>query len=408
MIHVIGIGVEGRESLTPRALGLVTGAGLLVGGKRHLNEFPESTAQRVEVKGGLDRAASAIEEFIAGGGRNVAVLATGDPLFFGIAGFIIKRFGKRNVGVIPNVSTVAEAFARIKESWAGAKTVSAHGRESGLSAVCAEAASNDRLAVFTDPVNTPALIARSLMERGVSGFKAYVCEALGMKEERVTGGSLKQIAARKRFHPLNVMILIREPQPAPASHRTGVPDEAFRHSEGMITKEEIRVISLSKLSIERGAVVWDIGAGCGSVSVEAALMARPGRVWAVEKEAGRVKDIRANKEKFKAGNLEIISGLAPGCMRDKKLPAPDAVFVGGGGAGLLEILRFVARRVKKGGRVVVNAVTLESAYGAFEFFRKKGWERELSVVNLSKARSLGELNLLKANNPVFIIRGTKV
>ena len=409
MIHLVGIGVDGAQSLTDRARGIISRAGMLVGGHRHLGEFPGFSGERVELKGGLEKAASAIERYLKGGGaRRVVVLATGDPLFFGIGAFMIKRFGKKAVEVVPNVSTVQEAFARVKESWAGVKVVSAHGRDKDLSALCAEAATSHALAVFTDPDNTPARIARALMEAGMDGFTVHVCSALGMPDERVVTGGLKKIASLKKFHPLNIMILKRNGRhAATAPYSAGIPDEEFTHSAGMITKEEIRVIALSKLALKPGSVVWDIGAGCGSVSVEAALAAAPATVYAFEKNKGRVKEIMANRKKFGAHNIEVVEGEAPRSIIDKKLPAPDAVFVGGGGAGLASILRYASGRLKPGGRLVVNAVTIESASTAFEFCKKKGWTREMSVVNLSKAKELGELSMLKANNPVFIIKGTK-
>jgi len=409
MIHLVGIGVDGAESLAPRARKIIARAGMLVGGQRHLEEFPDFSGERVEIKGGLEKAASSIEKYLKGGGaRRVVVLATGDPLFFGIGSFLIKRFGKRSIEVVPNVSTVQEAFARVKESWAGAKVLSAHGRDKDLSALCGEAARYGTLAVFTDPENTPARIARALIGAGLDCFIAHVCEALGTGEERVVSGSLEKIASRRRFHPLNIMILIRDRKsPAPPAHCLGIPDDEFAHSAGMITKEEIRVLTLAKLALRPGSVVWDIGAGSGSVSVEAALTVSPVKVYAFEKNAARAKDIRANRKKFGARNLEVVEGEAPRCIIDAKPLAPDAVFVGGGGAGLPAILRYASGRLKGGGRLVVNAVTMESASIAFDFFKRKGWAREMAVVNLSKAKELGPLSLLKASNPVFIIKGTK-
>ncbi len=409
MIHLVGIGVDGAGSLTARACGIISRAGMLVGGQRHLGEFPDFSGERVEIRGGLEKAASSIEKYLKGGGaRRVAVLATGDPLFFGIGAFLIKRFGKKSIEVVPNVSTVQEAFARVKESWAGAKVVSAHGRDKDLSALCGEAARHDTLAVFTDPHNTPARIAKAMMDAGIDGFTVHVCEALGMPEERVASGSLEKIAALRKFHPLNIMILIRDGKRAAiAPYRVGIPDVEFAHSSGMITKEEIRVITLSKLALKPGSVVWDIGAGSGSVAIEAALAVCPAAVYAFEKNKVRAKEIRANMVKFGARNLEVVEGEAPRSIIGRKLPGPDAVFVGGGGAALASILSYASGRLKPGGRLVVNAVTIESASVAYAFLKKKGWTREMVVVNLSKAKELGELSLLKANNPVSIIKGTK-
>lgn len=408
MIHVIGIGGGGRKSLSASALSLIEGAGLLVGGRRHLDEFPESKARKVVITASLDEAARSIRERIKKDGRSgVVVLATGDPLLYGIAGYIIRKFGKARVTVVPNVSTVFEAFALIKESSNGVKVVSAHGRDADYPALVSEIMNNDRVAVFTDPVNTPARIAREALKRGVGERRAFVCESLGTPKERVIEGSLKTLSAKKSFAPLNLLILIGDnagsllPRTVP-----GFPDKMFSHSAGMITKEELRVVSLSKLELDKKSVVWDIGACSGSVAIEAALLAPSGTTWAVEKDKKRLTDIRKNKKRFNASNLEIIAGEAPACI-PSDLPAPDAVFVGGGGRRVEEILRAVSKRIKRGGRVVVNAVTIETAGAAFGFFKKSGWESEMVLISLTKAKDLGGLNMLAANNPVFIIKGVR-
>lgn len=411
MIYIIGIGVQGKGSLTGRPLGIIEEAGLLVGGKRHLEEFNEVKAKKAAITGSLEGVVSAISGYKGRGKNDIVVLATGDPLLFGIAGLIVKKFGKSNVEIIPNVSTVQEAFARIKESSNGLKVLSAHGRGADLDALSAEIIKGNKFAVFTDPENTPSKMARKLLDAGAEGFRAYVCESLGTKDERVTEGTLAAISRRRSFAPLNILVLIREKAPAAPSafKKTGIPDELFSHSAGMITKQELRVIALSKLALEADSIVWDIGSCSGSVAIEAARIASNGRVWAIEKDKDRVKDMEKNKESFNAENLVIMEGEAPGRLRGEKpeLPAPDAVFIGGGGAGIKGILGYVSRRIKKGGRVVVNAVTIETAHTAFDFLKTKGWERELVLISMSKARSLGELNLLNANNPVFIITGVK-
>lgn len=394
--------------MSASALSLIEGAGLLVGGRRHLDEFPESKARKVVVTARLDDAARSIREHIKKrGGSGVAVLATGDPLLYGIAGYIIREFGKERVAVIPNVSAVFEAFALIRESSNGVKIISAHGRDADYPALASEIMNNDRVAVFTDPINTPARIAREALKRGVGERRAFVCESIGAPKERVIEGSLKTISAKKSFAPLNLLILINDNTGARASRTVpGFPDTMFSHSSGMITKEELRVVSLSKLELDRKSVVWDIGACSGSVAIEAALLAPFGTTWAMEKDGKRLTDIRKNKKRFKAFNLEIIAGEAPACI-PTDLPAPDAVFVGGGGKGVGEILRAVSKRIKRGGRVVVNAVTIETAGAAFGFFKKSGWECEMALLSLTKARDIGGLNMLAANNPVFIIKGVR-
>ena len=402
MIFVIGIGIHGRDSLVERPLRLIDEAGLIVGGKRHLDEFPAATGQKAPFKG-LSEAASCIRDFLKRGKGHVVVLATGDPLLFGIGSFILKEFGPDRVEVIPNVSAVQEAFARIKDEMNGVKVLSAHGRETDFDSLADEVAGNTKLALFTDKENNPAKLSRELLKRGVSGVRVFVCEALGTKREKVSEGTLEIIARRKSFDPLNVFIILNEKGGSQKSG-FGISDSLFIHSGGMITKEELRVIALAKLNVTRHSVVWDIGACSGSVAIEAARLTC-GNVYAIEKEAARVKDIEENARRFKTENLVIIKGEAPAAL--KGLPAPDAVFVGGGGEGVEGILSLVSRRLKKGGCVVINAVTMETSSKAFEFISKKGWEKELLLVSISRSKKVAGLTMLSAHNPLFIIAGRK-
>ena len=180
----------------------------------------------------------------------------------------------------------------------------------------------------------------------------------------------------------------------------------------MITKAEIRAAVLSKLGLRADSIVWDIGSGSGSVAVEAARIAASGRVYAVEKDKRRIADIEVNRARFAASNLDIVHGKAPGCLKRLKTP-PDSVFIGGGGDGVVEILGYASSRMRRGAVAVVNAITIETAGKAFGFFKKRGWERELVLMSVSRTKEIGEagkgpsLNMLSANNPVFIITGRK-
>lgn len=413
MIHVIGIGLKGKESLDKEALCLIDRASMLVGGARRLEEFRDIKARKLPVSGGLDKAARSIREHIRNGGRGVVVLATGDPSLFGIADFIIRRFGKRGVRVIPNVSVIQEAFARIKESSNNVKVLSAHGRGAGLGGLCEEILLNDKAAVFTDPVNTPSRIASELLKRRAHGYTVYVAEDLGAANERIVKGTLRSISGRKGFSALNTMILIRDKGRGgrgrgPSGLRgLGLPDASFAHSSGMITKEEIRVIALSKLDIGSESVIWDIGSCSGSVAIEAARLAAHGMVYAFEKDRARCADIRVNMERFGTHNIEVVNGVAPACLKGAGIAAPDAAFVGGGGVLIGPILDRAGRRLKVGGRMVVSAVTIETAHAALGFFKKRKWVYDMSMVSLSRAKSVGELSMLSAHNPVFLITGVK-
>ncbi|HLC19052.1 MAG TPA: precorrin-6y C5,15-methyltransferase (decarboxylating) subunit CbiE [Thermodesulfobacteriota bacterium] len=411
MIYVIGMGIEGRVSLLERPMGIIKRADLVVGVRRHLAQFPEFKGKKVLVTSDLAGIERAIKERTSKR-STVAVLSTGDPLLFGIGSFIIKKFGRKGVEIIPNVSTAQEAFARIKEEMNGVRLLSVHGQGAGLEKFLEDVSGEERVAVFTDPENPPSKICRALLKRGVStNFRAFVCEDLGGPGESVTRGTLASIARKRSFAPLNVLVLLRDKEAAgkasaPFAHDGfGIPDALFSHSSGMITKEEIRVVALSKLRLAKNSVVWDIGSGCGSVAVEAARIASSGRVYAVEKDKKRLRDIKKNRKMFGTENLRVVSGTAPECLEG--LESPGSVFIGGGGGKIEEILRSVSRRIKKGGPVVVNAVTLETAHRTLAFFKKRGWPSELVLLNVSRAKEVGDLSLLGAHNPVFVITGVR-
>ncbi len=415
MIYIIGIGVEGKSSLLQRALTLIENAGILIGGRRHLACFPEFKGRKVTIGSNLEDIAKILNRKSKIENRKWSVvLATGDPNFFGIADFLIKKLGKGAVEIIPNVSTMQYAFARVKENWNDARFLSVHGRNKSQKfdeGIISEITKYDKVGIFTDPENTPAKIAKALLDKEIKEYKAYVCEDLGTGKEKITAGDLRQIV-KKIFSPLNVMILIRS-QKKKSSHASlithhgsfGIPDSSLSHSNGMITKEDIRVISLSKLKVKADSIVWDIGASSGSLSIEAAMLAKHGKVFAIEKDAGRIRHIEKNKKKFNTANLEIIHKNAPDGL--KILPVPDVVFIGGGGKDIDRILDVCSKRIKHDGRIVVNAITLETLATAANFFQKKKWDMETISVNIAKTKDVAGLHLFNAYNPVFVVVGEK-
>ena len=402
MIYVIGIGSTGVESLTPRALGVIENAGLLVGTLRFVSEFGESKAKRLLISGGLDSVADKIDAFISRArlkkrSATVAVLATGDPLLFGIADFIIKRFGKSGVTVLPNLSIVAEAFALIKESRNNAVMLSGHGRTiDELFGEFSGSGKERKVAIFTDKKNSPAVIARELIERGNDTYTAYVIEAIGTGAERVKRSTLGALAKGKEFAPLNILILIPKvklerkrsgnAEVEVSGSRIGIPDKLFASSTGMITKAEVRVVSLSKLDLRPTDVVWDVGAGSGSVAVEAARNVSEGAVYAFEIKRNRAGDIRENIRRFGVRNMKLVEGRAPEVLKNRGVPRPTRVFIGGGGAAIESILSTVLKKILPGGVVVINCVTIETASSAFALLEKKGWSREMVQVGVSKAK----------------------
>ncbi|MBE9529531.1 MAG: precorrin-6Y C5,15-methyltransferase (decarboxylating) subunit CbiT, partial [Proteobacteria bacterium] len=256
----------------------------------------------------------------------------------------------------------------------------------------------------------------------------YVIEEIGTKNQCVTSGTVAALAKRKKFAPLNILVFVPKPvpksvpKPGPktkpktesvkelsgiAPTRTGLPDSLFTSSTGMITKSEVRTVALSKLDVRVTDVVWDVGAGCGSVAVEAARLATRGTIYAFERKKVRVGDIRENSIRFGVANLKVIEGAAPAVLRSAKIVRPSRVFIGGGGGpggkGIAGILSAVLKRIEPDGVIVVNCVTLETASCTMAYLDKRGWAREMVSVAVTRTKPVGGVNILSALNPVFII-----
>lgn len=403
-VYIVGIGDNGAESLGREALHIVSGAEVLVGGERHLACFPESSAEKFPIQNNL----KAVTEKIASETRRVVVLASGDPLFYGIAGYLLNKIGAAGLQVIPNTSSMQLAFARVLTSWHDALLVSCHAKP--LAPAIDGIREAKKVGIFTDETNTPAFIATQLIKAGISDFRAFVCENLGGKEEQVIEADLVDLQ-NLRFAPLNVLILIKQAQPVALPVREwsfGIPDQAFHQRQplkGLITKSEVRVISLSKMQIHSGDIVWDIGAGSGSVSIEAALLGA--KVWAIEKNQGDCDLIHKNIVQFgileKKGKIHVIHGRAPEALVD--LPAPDAVFIGGSGGKIAQIVQLCQARLKKGGRLVINLATLENVAALHETL---GQGSELTLVQINRSRPILNLTRFEALNPVFVISWEKI
>ena len=421
-VYIVGMGVEGRESLSRKVCALVESVQLLVGGERHLQEFPGFKGERFVLKANLKEMLNMIQKVgqascLSQAGslchserdNNIVVLASGDPGLYGIADFLIRNLGRDAVEIIPNVSAMQWAFAKAKVSWNEARIVSSHGR--GMDNVLEAAKEADKIGIFTSDGEEPSKIAKLLLDSGLSDFTAFVCEDLGIDTEKVSEIPISDAVGRS-FAALNVMVLVKNNPPAsPLKLRgdqrevIGLPDSEFTHSKGLITKEEVRVVSLAKLRLRHDSVVWDIGAGSGSVGIEVARLCRNGKVFAIEKEPERVAHIRENIEKFSVKNLEVFEGKAPEGL--DTFDDPDSVFIGGSGGNISDILDVVKTRLKPSGRIVINAITLETLHEATVGLKARGFDVDVVSLNIARSKDLIGMKMFEAENPVFIIIGSK-
>jgi precorrin-6Y C5,15-methyltransferase (decarboxylating) len=393
------IGLDGGP-LAAEAASLLDGATLVVGGARHLSAFGVEPQRAAVLKGDLSEALSRIERTEG----PVVVLASGDPGFFGITRALGERVGTENLRVLPTLSSVALAFARAGLSWDDAVTVSAHGRDPRRAVnVCR---SHPKVAVLTSPKFGPAELAREL---GDTGRTLLVAERLGEPDERVYRGGAGEVSGMDWRDPNVVLVLDEERKVGrkgsisarlESAGRWALPEDEFEHSSGMITKPETRALVLARLGPGPGDLVWDVGAGSGSVAVECARLGAA--AIAVEREGESCARIRKNASSYGAC-VQVVEGYAPDALRD--LPDPDAVFVGGSGGDFEEIVKLCAVRARR--VVVLSLITLERVVPAGEILESCGLEVETALLQASQVKGIGSLHRLAAETPVFVVSGRK-
>jgi precorrin-6Y C5,15-methyltransferase (decarboxylating) len=396
------IGVDGR-ALTGDASERLAGAALVVGGERHLTHYADALgpdAQRAALGGDL----TPVLDMVEAATGPVVVLASGDPAFFGIVRALAERFGRQRLDVVPAVSSVATVFARAALPWDDAIVVSAHGRN--LARAVNTALARPKVAILTAPGAGPAEIATAL---GDAARTLIVGERLGTPQERVLEGSPATIAVQQWTDP-NVVIVLDEWRAVPAKGavfpRAAAPtgwalDETeFDHRDGMVTKAEVRALALARLGPGLGDLVWDIGAGSGSVGVECARFGAA--VIAIDRDISTADRIRANADRHGV-DVRIVTGSAAAALGD--LPDPDAVFIGGSGEEFEPVLAEVAKRAARA--VVLALASIERVAHARETFAAAGFSVDVVLLQASRLREIGSLTGFAAANPVFVVSGVR-
>ena len=410
-VHLLGMH-PGSLGLTDRARDILARAQVIAGGQRLLAALDHCCTEDRPIQPeklipiGRDLAATLARIERLSHKLRVVVLADGDPLFYGFGQRLIEALGADNVVVIPNLTTLQVAAARLKLPWQDVRTVSLHGR-SDYQPLFAAISRHDAVAVYTDAENPPAAIAQALLQRGAEDFTLTVCEDLDTPQERIRTLALEAVWD-EHFSPLN-LVLIQRNYPPETPLQLGIPDHFYFHENALITKQAPRAAGLSMLGILPRSVVWDIGAGCGSVAIEASHLAWQGRVFAIEPNRRRAGMIRENLRRFGAWLVDVLRAEAPDCLAG--LPDPDRVFIGGGLGGdeakAKAILDIACKRLPHGGRLVAHCILLETLHRAKQYLESLGWN--YGVTQLSAATSdklAGDLRF-KAQNPVFILWAEK-
>lgn len=396
-VQVVGLGMSPAD-LTPKALEIIREAQVLVGGRRLLGYFPEHPAQKIVLGKDPESTLGQIPSLAAD--QRVVVLASGDPLYYGVGPLVVKVLGPEQVIVHPNITAVQAACARLQMDWQDAQIISLHGR--GWEPLEKALERAEKLIIYTDPEHHPGAVARLLLGRGQGAARMCVLEDLGQETERLTWLSPEE-AKDREFSPLNVVVILTTPAPRAPRLHLGLPEEALDHEQGLITKAEVRAVVLAKMELSPGLVLWDLGAGCGSVGLEASLLIPGGKIIAIEQNPDRAGQVRANAAKFGVSQLEVVCGQAPGCLAD--LPTPHRVFIGGGGQNVAGILQAAITLLAPGGRLVLTATLLETLETARAVLGAAGWQMEVVQLQVSRSRPLGGGAFMQALNPVWIVTG---
>lgn len=397
-VYLVGAGITGWEGFGSKAREVIAQADILLGHQRHLDIFPNFKGEKRELPGLPE-----VLEFLRRSEKRVVILASGDPNFFGIARFLLRNLPKERIEIFPNVTSVQYAFAQIKEPWDDAIFVSVHGR--GLKGTIDRIVAAEKAAVLTDGTNTPAVIAAELLYRGAEGYVVWLCESLGLPDEKFTRTDVKGLLELPAA-PLNIVIFIKVWEPTLQQYPIlGIQDDEFASVKKMITKQEVRAVTLAKLALQDDLILWDIGAGSGSVCIEASNLIPNGKLFAIEKNPQALLHLRDNLKKFSARNVHLVEAYAPEGLEE--LPDPDRVFLGGSGGNLEEIINLVDKRLKAEGVIVLNAVTLDTLTKAIEFFEDHGYLLEIVTINVARTRNLSEYRMFEAQNPVYIITARK-
>ncbi len=428
-IAVIGTGTAGDTRLSDAAIDALQQASRIIGSTHQFaaveSYLQDSTAERHAYPRPLSGLKALLSEQSAAPNntehpeQRLVVLASGDPLYFGIGAWLGRNLGVDRLQFFPNISSVQSAFARVGLPWQDAQVVSLHGRP--LISLRARLQNHRRYALLTDDNSRPAHIAAELVQQGFNASRLWVCEDLGGPNEQISAYSARGLAAAtKPFHPLNVVLVETDGRGGYLPEFPGIRDADFitgsEPGKGMLSKREVRLNILALLAPQAGETGWDVGAGCGGVAVEWARWNRLGKVYAIEYHPDRLPHLQANRERFGVTpNLTVVAGMAPAAFTG--LPDPDTVFVGGSSGDLAAILQQCWERLRPGGRLVCAAVTEDTRVSLHQFAAQlrnesrhpdhAGNDPEWVEIAVSRGEKLGARLVLRPQMPVLLVRFDK-
>ncbi|SQB36124.1 precorrin-6B methylase/decarboxylase cbiT/cbiE [Clostridium cochlearium] len=393
MVYIVGIGPGHRDYIMPKAIDVLKKVDIIVGFGRAMESVDFLPTKKIKV----GKIKEVVETLNENTDKDIAVVASGDPLFFGITEYI-KREYKKDIEIIPGISSFQYLMGKLNKSWNNAYLGSLHGREDEFLKKVKE---NSISVWLTDSKNSPDKLAELLVVNGLNPYM-YVGEELSYEDERILEGQAEKIKD-EIFSKLSVVI-IENNNFVTKEDIHFIKDDEFIRGDCPMTKEEVRMLTAIKMDIKEEDKVLDIGAGTGSVSIQACKLCPLGKVIAIEKEEEAISVIRENKKKFNAHNLEIMEGEALS-LKDKIQENFNSIFIGGSGGNLEDLIKEYSKKLKDNGKIVLNFITINNLYKAMNTLKELGFKVKCTQVSISKTR--GETYMLMGYNPIFIIEGEK-
>ncbi|CAM3607774.1 Precorrin-6Y C(5,15)-methyltransferase [decarboxylating] [Vibrio aerogenes CECT 7868] len=404
-IVVIGVPEDGCLSLTSRAVSAVSQARVVAGHPRHRVWFPQFEGIFLDMTQGFSNWLNQVIDQSEEG--DVVVLASGDPLFFGIGGTLLKQLPASDLSFIPAQSSAQLAFSRLGLPWHDAAYLSCHGR--GLNGLVARMQQGALFTLLTDKTNTPQVIARHLKTYHETHWTLTVCEQLGSPREQIRTFGIDELAqCETEFDPLNILVAQRGSPALWGGHGQFAADESFLKrmpQKGLITKQAVRHLALTAMCIRQDDVVWDVGSGSGSIAIESAKFAARGQVFAVECNDACFDSLQANIFAHGTDHVQLITGSAPAALAD--LPKPNAVFVGGSRGEMDAILTGAWAALQAGGRLVVSAVTMDTVSEVYQWASACELQFDAQLVNISNTQPLAHYQRYQAENPIHLFSFSK-
>jgi precorrin-6Y C5,15-methyltransferase (decarboxylating) len=416
LIHVVGLGLGCIATLSKDAQDAIRNAIVVIGSQRQLSLLDAILAPDQQVQcypSPFAQLSSQLTTYVKQHPQhNVCLLASGDPLFYGLSDFLLRHFESDQLTFYTNTSSIQTAFALIKKPWQQAKIMSLHGRP--LSNLISYLANHPLIALLTDKESHPQAVANLLCQHGCQQSTLWICEALGTKQQKISTTTAKQLATNTQaFHPLHITIININSTHCSLPSFPGFEDTLFITDtqiagKGMISKREVRLAALSLLQPKANQIAWDIGAGCGTVAVEWAYWNQQGSLYAVEHHAKRLICLEKNKHKFGVNNLHIVNDKAPQGLDN--LPQPNAIFIGGSAGKLNLILDVCWTRLITGGCLVINCVTEPCKIELQQWLQRQNIADnalEWTEIAISKGDQLAGQLLMRPRLPVRLLKIVK-